>query len=97
MRLEEQRDDGDAHNRTGRALTPGLTQELFDSPFHQRMEPRLEGLALFGIREHFGGNALAFGRIGNELVNNVVGVDRLDAEFVQVLRHQRLAAGDAAR
>ena len=60
------------------------------------MQSRFERLALFGIGEELGGEALALGGVGNDLVDDVIGVDRLDAEFVQVARDERLAARDPA-
>ena len=61
-----------------------------------RVETRLQCAALRGIRKHLRRNAPPLGRIGNQLVRNVVGVDGLDSEFIEIASRQRLAAGDSA-
>lgn len=60
------------------------------------MQPGLKGAAFLGIGEDFGGDALTLGGIGNQSVNDIIGVDRFDAEFVQVFRDERLPARDTA-
>ena len=55
---------------------------------------RFEGLARRRVAEHGLRKAAALFR-GNQSVNNVIGVESLDADVVQVLRQQTLAAGDA--
>ena len=71
-------------------------EELFDPRLHQRVELRLQLAALRGIGENLCGNATTFVGIWNELMNDVVGVDSLDAEFVQIARKEGLAARNAA-
>ena len=73
-----------------------MTKEMIDLLAHDWMKARLEGFALFGIGEDFGGDALTLGWIGNQSVNDIIGVDRFDAEFVQVFRDERLPARDTA-
>ena len=58
------------------------------------MQPRLKFLALRLISEDLRGNAFPLRRIGDQFVHDVVRVDRLNAEFVQELRDERLPARD---
>lgn len=46
------------------------------------MEAGFEGAALFGIGEDLGGDAFALGWIGDQPMNDIIGVDGIDAEFV---------------
>ena len=71
-------------------------QKLIYPLLHERMDARLQRAALHRVGEHLGGDAAALCRVGNELVDNVIGVDCLDAEFVQVSCGKRLATGDPA-
>ena len=43
---------------------------------------RLKGAALLGIGKHLSRDASTFFWVGNNLVNNIIGVNRLDAKFV---------------
>ena len=47
------------------------------------MELCLEGAALFRIGEDFSGNAATLFGVGEKCVHNIIGVEGLDAEFVQ--------------
>ena len=58
------------------------------------MKLRFEGTALLGIGKNLGGDAAALLRIGNQLMNNVIGVESLDAEFVQEFRKERFPTGN---
>ena len=60
------------------------------------MKLRFEGAALGGVSEDLGGEATALRRVGDQLMDDVVGVDRRDAELVEVSRRKRLAAGNPA-
>ena len=55
---------------------------------------RLKFAALLRVGKHFGGDAAALLRIGNQLMNNGIGVESLDAEFVQEFRKERFPAGN---
>ena len=67
---------------------------LVDSRLHQRVKLRLKCSALLRVGKHFGGDAAALLRIGNQLMNNGIGVESLDAEFVQEFRKERFPAGN---
>ena len=71
-----------------------MPKPLVDSRLHQRVKLRFEGAALLRVGKHFGGDAAALLRIGNQLMNNVIGVESLDAEFVQEFRKERFPAGN---
>ena len=58
------------------------------------MKLRFEFAALLRIGKNLGGDAAALLRIGNQLMNNVIGVEGLDAEFVQEFRKERFPAGN---
>ena len=72
-------------------------KELVNPRLHHRVDPRLEFLALRRVGEDLGGQSASFGRVGDEFVNNVVGVDRLDAKLVQITRKEGFAAGNPSR
>ena len=61
------------------------------------MKPRFEGLALCRVGKDLGGEATALRRIGNQLMDDVIGVNRRDAKFVQITRKEGLAAGNPPR
>ena len=67
-----------------------------DAVADERMDPRLQLPPLRLVPKHLRGNAFPLRRIGYELVYDVIGVKRLDAEFVQVLRDKRLPARNPA-
>ena len=71
-------------------------KEGLDPRFHQRVELRLQLTPLRGIGEDLGGDALALRWVGDQFMNDVVGVDRLDAKFVQITSEKRFPAGNAA-
>ena len=58
---------------------------------------RLEGAALLRVGKHFGGDAATLLWVGEKLVHDIIGVKRLDAEFVQKLRKEGFAAGNPSR
>ncbi len=58
---------------------------------------RLECAALLWVGKHFGGNAATLLGVREKFVNDIVGVKRLDAEFVQKLRKEGFAAGNPSR
>ena len=58
---------------------------------------RLQLAALFRICEDFGGDAATLLWVGEKLVHDIIGVKRLDAEFVQKLRKEGFAAGNPSR
>ena len=78
-------------------MTRDTRQPLVDSRLHNRVELRFEDSALLRVGKHFGGNAAALLRIGNQLMNNGIGVESLDAEFVQEFRKERFPAGNPSR
>ena len=57
----------------------------------------LKGAALLGIGKDFRRNAPPLGWIRDELMDDVVGVDGLEAKLPQEPRGKRLPAGDSAR
>ena len=61
------------------------------------MHLRLEGAALLGVGEDFSRDAATLLGVGEKLVHDIVGVKRLDAEFVQKLRKEGFAAGNPSR
>ena len=77
-----------------RGLTPWLPKPLVNPLLDDWVELRLEGAALLRVGKHFGGDAAALLRIGNQLMNNVIGVESLDAEFVQEFRKERFPTGN---
>ena len=110
MRLEKKRNYGKAKDRGQRTNDRGFfphhlasvfcplpfLKKLFDPRFHQRVELCLQLAALSGIGEDLGGDALALRWVGDQFMNDVVGVDRLDAKFVQITSEKRFPAGNAA-
>jgi len=72
-------------------------QPLLDPRLDHWVYPRLQFAALRRVGEDLGGYAAALGGVGDELVDDVVGVKRLDAEFVQKTRKEGLAAGNPSR
>ena len=48
------------------------------------MEARFERAPFGRVGEDLGGQPPALGGVGDELVNDIVGVEGLDAEFVQI-------------
>ena len=75
-------------------MTRDTRQPLVDSRLHNRVELRLKCSALLRVGKHFDGDAAALLRIGNQLMNNGIGVESLDAEFVQEFRKERFPAGN---
>ena len=67
---------------------------LVDPLLDQRMYLRLKGTALLGIGKNLSRNAPALFRIRNNIVNDIIGVKRLDAKFVQKLGKEGFAAGN---
>lgn len=61
------------------------------------MDLSLKGAALLGIEKDFRRDAPPLGWIRDELMDDVVGVDGLEAELLQKPRGERLTAGDSAR
>ena len=61
----------------------------------ERMDALLKFPALRRIAEDFVSHAAAFRR-GDEFMHDVVGVEGLDAKFIQIFREKRLPAGDTA-
>ena len=53
-----------------------------DFLFDDWMYLRLKGAALLWVGKHLGRDASTFFWVGNNLVNNIIGVNRLDAKFV---------------
>ena len=96
MHLEEERNNRHSFYMVI-AITPTfIAQKLVYPLLHERMDARFKRSTLLGICENLGGDVTALCGVGHELVNNVVGVDSLDAEFIQVSRDKRLAAGDSS-
>ena len=58
---------------------------------------RLECAALLGVGEDFSRDAATLLWVGEKLVHDIIGVKRLDAEFVQKLRKEGFAAGNPSR
>ena len=67
---------------------------LIDLLLDDRVELRLEGTALLGVGEDFGGNAATLFWVREKRVYNIIGVEGLDAEFVQKLGKEGFAAGN---
>lgn len=61
------------------------------------MNLRFEGAALRRVGEDLGGETFAFRRVWNQIMHDVIGVNRLDAEVVQEARKEGLAAGNPSR
>ena len=59
-----------------------------------RVNLRLKGTALLGIGENLGSNASTFLGVWNDVVNDIIGVEGLDAEFVQKPRKEGFATGN---
>ena len=78
-------------------MSGGLRKELCDTLLYQWVYLRLKRLSFLRVGKHLGGNAPPFRRIGNQLVNDVVGINRLDAKLVQIMRQEGLAAGNPSR
>jgi len=55
---------------------------------------RLKSTALLGIGKHLSRNASTFFWVGEKFVNDIIGVKRLDAKFVQKLGKEGFAAGN---
>lgn len=92
MLLEKQRNYRNANFRTGIGSSAFAADELVNPRFDKRMQTFLKRTELRTVGEHLGGDATPLRSIGNELVNNVVSVNRLDAKLVQATRGKRLAA-----
>ena len=71
-------------------------QERLDPLLYQRVNPIFQLAPLRGIGEDLGGNAPPFLWVGDQLVNNIVGVDCLDADFVKIASEKRFPAGYSA-
>ena len=68
-----------------------------DFLFDDWVNLRLECAALLWVGKHFGGDAATLLGVREKFVNDIVGVKRLDAEFVQKLRKEGFAAGNPSR
>jgi len=55
---------------------------------------RLKSAALLGIGKNLGGNAPTLFWVREKFVNDIIGVKRLDAKFVQKLGKEGFAAGN---
>lgn len=60
------------------------------------MNPSLQLAALHGVGEDLGCNAPPLLGVGNQLMNNIVGVDCLDADFIKIASEKRFPAGYSA-
>ena len=60
------------------------------------MKARFEFLALFGVTEYFVCNPAAL-ILRHKLVNNVIGIKRLDTKIVKIFCEKRLPAGNSTR
>ena len=67
---------------------------LIDPLLDYRVELRLKSTTLLRIGKHLSSNAPALFRIRNNIVNDIIGVKRLDAKFVQKLGKEGFAAGN---
>ena len=75
-------------------MTRDTRQPLVDSLLDDWVELRLKFAALLRVGKHFGGNAATLLWIRNQLMNNGIGVESLDAEFVQEFRKERFPTGN---
>ena len=92
-RLEKKRNHRHANRRV--TLMRRSEPRLEPRP-HERMYPRLQLLPCGGVREHDLGEPTTLLR-RNQLVHDVIRVQRLNAHLVQVSRRKRLSAGDSTR
>ncbi len=89
MHFEKEGNDG-----KGRRV---LREEGRDAGADERMQFRFEGLAFRGVRKNLGGEALPFGGVGEELMDDLIGVDRLEPQVVQKTRQEGFATGNPSR
>ena len=96
MHLEEE-----GYDRYAKDVTHGspasLIKERLDPLLDNRVDLRLKLLPLRGVGEDLCRDAAALCGVGNDFVNDVIGVERLDAELVQKLRKEGFAAGNPSR
>jgi len=93
MRFKKKRDYRDSQRPS--IGTPG--EKRIYLRFDLWVDLSLKGAALLGIGKDLRRDAPPLGWIRDELMDDVVGVDGLEAELPQKPRGERLPAGDSAR